>query len=375
MTWLIQTTIYLTVTALFILGFKRIFKNLLPAKWHVWVWALLLLRLMIPSLPESRVSVYNALPPVEYSRPAVQPTAPGPANTYIPTAVPSAIPDSAEADFSTPAPTPAAPKMSPEGVIMTVYFAGAGLLLAWFMLTYILHLRKTGKYSIETETEIINVLRERKNRLGIRRKVMLLQGGDTPSLVGFVRPKVLLPAGYTAEEARYVLTHELCHLKNCDTLILWLAMLVLCLNWFNPVLWYSFFALRRDIEVYCDRRVLELGEDKKAYAGLLLRTALKKNRFVFGTTSLQNGEKEVARRIKYMAYFKKPKFIVSAAIVMAAAVVAAVCLTNATLADEKETPAAPDAVAAVTADSAIYLDEALTRPLYELKEGDLLQII
>lgn len=377
MTWLLQTTVYMTVTALFILGFKRVFKNRLPAKWHVYIWALLLVRLLIPSLPESRVSVYNAMPAVEYARPTVQTAAPKPAWADVHMAVPADVTAMTEAGTPSAAPAPAAPQISAEEIVTVIYIAGAVMLLSWFVLTYLLHLRKIMKYSPVADPEILELLRERKDRLKVGRNVALLSGGDTPSLVGFIRPKIVLPAGYSYAETRYVLTHELCHLKNCDTGILWLAMLVLCLNWFNPVLWYAFFTLRRDIEVYCDQRILELGEDKKEYAGLLLRTALRKNRFVFGTTALQNGEKEVERRIKYMAYFKKPKLIVSIVILLAAAVVAAACLTNAHRdePDMADYAKVPDAVAAVTMDSSIYLDEALTRPIYELKEGDLLQII
>lgn len=376
MTWLIQTTVYLTVTALFILFFKKVFKNRLPAKWHVYIWALLMIRLFVPYLPESRVSVYNALPAVEYSRPLVHTTASDIIQTDIAASDAVNNRSAVEADIPAKKSTAAAPKVSANEIIQAVYFAGAGLLLWWFILTYMLHLRKIKKYGPVTEPEILDLLRERKNRLGTGRNVILLSGGDTPCLVGFIRPKMILPDGYTLEETRYVLTHELCHLENGDTVILWLAMLVLCLNWFNPVLWYSFFILRRDIEVYCDSRVLELGEDKKEYAGLLLRMALKRNRFVFGTTSLQNGEKEVERRIKYMAYFKKPKLIVSAVILLIAAAVSVICLTNA---KEKEPPAAPNTVAAVKEHCYVHLDEipfdSLATVIYDLNEGDLLQVI
>ena len=58
--FLIQTTIYLTVTALFIILFKLIFKNRIHAKWHFLIWIILLIRLAVPILPSSPVSVFNA---------------------------------------------------------------------------------------------------------------------------------------------------------------------------------------------------------------------------------------------------------------------------------------------------------------------------
>ena len=58
--FLIQTTIYLSVTALFIILFKLIFKNRIRAKWHFLIWIILLIRLAVPILPSSPVSVFNA---------------------------------------------------------------------------------------------------------------------------------------------------------------------------------------------------------------------------------------------------------------------------------------------------------------------------
>ena len=60
MTGLLESTVYLSVTALAVLLFKWIFKNKLSAKWHVLIWALLALRLVLPSLPESSLSIFNA---------------------------------------------------------------------------------------------------------------------------------------------------------------------------------------------------------------------------------------------------------------------------------------------------------------------------
>ena len=59
---LVQMTVYMTVTATILLLFKRVFKEKLSAKWQVWIWAFLLIRFLVPSLPQSDVSVFNAVP-------------------------------------------------------------------------------------------------------------------------------------------------------------------------------------------------------------------------------------------------------------------------------------------------------------------------
>ena len=206
-----------------------------------------------------------------------------------------------------------------------IWLTGAIILFTYFCFIYIIHLLRT-KNKKELSTEILN---ECKKILGIKRQVFIFEG-KTPMLMGIIKPKIIIPDGYSENEQRNIVIHELCHLKNNDILFIWIAVIILCLNWFNPVIWYSFFLFRRDIEVYCDERVLKYTDSKKDYAQLLLKTALEKNRFVLGTTSLQNGEKEVERRIKYMAYFKKPKFIWSFIILALVVAISVICLTNGT---------------------------------------------
>ena len=320
MTFLVQTTVYLTVTAALVLLFKFIFKNKLPAKWHVLIWAVLLIRFFVPSLPQSEYSVFNAVTLPTYFAETETNTQ---INNEIKIDTESVATD--EAIYA----EEVTGTSSGEKVILAVWCAGVGALLLYFALVYCVCVRKSKKIAKVDDDETLQMLDECKKSVGTKRKVTVLCGGESPMLLGLFRPKILLPDGYGKSEQRYILTHELCHLKNHDILVIWLAILILAFNWFNPIIWYSFFTLRRDIEVYCDERVLKHCEGKKEYATLLLKSALAKNRFIAGTTSLQNGEKEVERRIKYLAFFKKPRAILSIVIAAAAVVISVLCLTNA----------------------------------------------
>ena len=318
MTFLVQTTVYLTVTALFVLLFKRIFKSKLSAKWQVYIWALLLIRFCVPFLPQSQLSVFNAVDiPTEYTYTQEMQTV---------TVLPAEITTTDRIVPNTTV-TPAA-TFDWQTVIVGVWLCGAAALFLYFFAVYCISLYRSKKQAPIRDAATLQLLEACKQTVGVKRNVRLITG-ENPMLMGWIRPKIVLPDGYTVAEQRSILTHELCHLQSGDIPIIWVAVAVLCLNWFNPILWYAFFTLRRDIEVYCDERVLTYCKDKKEYASLLLKSALAKNKFVLGTTSLQNGEKEVERRIKYMAYFKKPKVIWSIIIAVAAIAVSALCLTNA----------------------------------------------
>ena len=350
MTGIMESTVYLSVTAIIILLFKWIFKNKLSAKWHVLIWVLLAVRLVLPSLPESSFSIFNA-----FDIPAVQenvqeivrendtvlpnadyevndnpvkvdnPTRPSNADTIDVTDL--QINHISEADSNVE--NEKAEKTSDvESIAGWIVYAGSFLLFLYFIVIYIVCISKNFGKPRANDGETAALLEECKKIVGVKRRVYIVNDGETPMLMGLVKPTIILPDGYTVSEKKDILIHELCHLKSGDIYLLWLAMIVLCLNWYNPIVWICFFTFRRDVEVYCDERVLKYVDSKKDYAALLVKTALKKNSFVAGTTSLQNGEKEVEQRVKHMAYFKKPHYVWTIAIALIAVVIGVLCLTN-----------------------------------------------
>lgn len=330
MNYIIQTTVYLTVTSGFILIFKRLFKNKMSAKWHLYIWALLLVRFLMPPVIQSGISVFNVIP-VQYTSDSLILQSPvetdGSNISEGMNTVAGYI--SSENDYNIASVKSENNRIDVEKLILYIWAFGAAGFLLYFLILYSIHHYKIKRQGYSSNEETMKTLDECKRLLNVKRKIRIVSGNDGPMLMGIINPKIILPDGYSESEKRNIIIHELCHFKNGDILIIWVAILLLCLNWFNPVMWYSFFLLRCDIEVYCDQRTLKYSTSKKEYANLLLKTALGKNKFIIGATSLQNGEKEIERRIKYMAYFKKPKVLLSVIIVILAVLISALCLTNA----------------------------------------------
>jgi len=81
-----------------------------------------------------------------------------------------------------------------------------------------------------------------------------------PLAVGIWRRYVAFPADFNARyddaERDLALAHELGHHARGDLIANWIALAVLALHWFNPVAWYAFRAFRTDQEVANDARVL-----------------------------------------------------------------------------------------------------------------------
>ena len=169
-------------------------------------------------------------------------------------------------------------------------------------------------------------LDELKKLVGIRdvAKIQIRSGADSTFLTFMGGQYVIaLEDGYTQEERRRVLAHELTHLAHGDLIYNLISAFFLAAFWWNPVIWLAFRRFRRDMEVYCDYDAARKTGDKKGYAETLVRAAAGTERFILGTTSFIGGEKEVSARVKALAAFKKPKTWIA---VLAVIVLAGACV-------------------------------------------------
>jgi len=113
------------------------------------------------------------------------------------------------------------------------------------------------------------------NRLGVTRPLILLRGDRlaVPVTWGIVYPAVLLPEdsdSWTEERKRFVLVHEMAHVKRFDALTQLLAQLALAVFWFDPLVWIAAHQMRVEREHACDDYVLRDGTAPSLYAGELL---------------------------------------------------------------------------------------------------------
>lgn len=100
-----------------------------------------------------------------------------------------------------------------------------------------------------------------------------------PVIAGIWSPRLLLPMhftrDFTLQQQRMILEHELLHFARNDNLFNLLALLVVALCWFNPLVWLAYKVFRRSQELACDATVLadkNLSE-KIIYSKTLLQCA------------------------------------------------------------------------------------------------------
>lgn len=182
-----------------------------------------------------------------------------------------------------------------------VWFAGTVILLGYGMISA-WKLRKKLKNGEKLEPNVYQV-----------------EGLPTAFVMG-MPPCIYIPADLTEEEREYVLCHERIHIKRHDMRIKQGAFIILCLHWFNPLVWLAFRCMEADMESSCDEKVLEkMGTDiKKGYSLSLVRLSAEERWF---GTPLAFGEKPIKTRVKHILQYKKPVSVVAGLAVVAAVAV------------------------------------------------------
>ncbi len=143
---------------------------------------------------------------------------------------------------------------------------------------------------------------------------------NSPFVLGVFNPGIYLPTGLSGKEKSYVILHEQTHIRRRDHIIKFVAYFILCLHWFNPLVWVAFLLMGADMEMSCDERVLkEMGDEMKKDYSLSLLSLATEYRIISGSP-LAFGEGGIKERIKNVLNFKKTSRVIIVAAVAFVAV-------------------------------------------------------
>ncbi len=167
--------------------------------------------------------------------------------------------------------------VSPVGACLFLIWAAAALiLLLRKILSYqsYLHFVRTGNREV-TDPEVRSLLFRKAQEMKIRRPIGLYQNRFliSPMMTGFFHPQILLPASEeTKETLSYVFAHELTHYKYFDLFFKWLVQILLCIHWFNPIVYLLERQIGKNCELACDEKVIRTmgAAERKKYGDTLL---------------------------------------------------------------------------------------------------------
>ncbi len=301
----------MSITASYIIVFVVIVRLLLrkaPKSISYLLWGIVLFRLVCPISFNSEINFLQSVgvSSTEYIPPNISVMEQPVINTGISPinqAINQSLPKTALYGSSKPMQTL-------ESIACLVWIAGMIALLAYSIISYILFQRK-----LKTAKYIKNNIYESDNIL-------------TAFVIGFIKPRIYLPVGLTEREHIYILEHEKTHIKRLDHLLKPIAFFVLCIHWFNPLVWLAFVLMSKDMEMSCDERVIKkIGDNyKKDYSYSLLSMA--QNKKIMNGSPLAFGEKNTKTRIKNILNYKKPTIWFVTVLVIAVAGISLFLLGN-----------------------------------------------
>lgn len=107
--------------------------------------------------------------------------------------------------------------------------------------------------------------------------VLVSQRLEVPTAIGFYKPAIILPAwlleSTPAEELKYIMLHELAHLRRRDDWTNLAQKILKALLFFLPSVWWIERRLSLDREMACDDAVLAHSGTPRGYAECLARVA------------------------------------------------------------------------------------------------------
>ena len=186
-------------------------------------------------------------------------------------------------------------------------------------------------------------LRRRRKRIDVKSKLKFyrIEGISSPFLFG---NSIYVDTAVSNDEEKlnHVLSHELSHYRHKDHWFAVLRCALLCLHWYNPLVWAASYFYRRDADLFADDGAIRaLGDSERENYGRTLiafADASKRESALSGAIMMIGGKSALFERIKRIA--KKPKTSIICAISALVVALSVVVVVFAGKSDEKprETP-------------------------------------
>lgn len=326
---LLKTSLLGSLAILAMLVLKPLWRERYRAKTRCWLWLALAVFLLLPVDFSVKNAPVQAAPPKDYTlfvgtdKTAIQSTD-------------NLFGDMAEKSGQSPAQVRDTiiqrPVTNPEQkttryipvttILFYGYLAGAAAFLLYQGVSYALFRRTVRRWKRDvTRADYASLLSDTARDLGVSAPEMIVcEAISTPAVTGLLRPRLLLPhERYDVQELRYILRHELCHLKRRDMLLKLVLLAANAMHWFNPVVYLMLRQADEDIELACDSAAtdgLELPE-RAAYSRTLLAAVQSSVRALPATTCFGGTVERLKRRITNVLGAQKKRGLGIVALVLA----------------------------------------------------------
>ncbi len=351
---LLEITIFSGVIFALIMLFKKAFKNKISPMLHLWIWVLLIIRLMLPITFESGMRIFvipNEVQTVQVAAPTpvTQNTGGRQLNSGGVTP-PAQITSNKEANLPAPTiPSQSSSVATPAfnwdvgKTLILAWLFGVGILLIRIGFTYRNIVMQTKLRGVRPTQKLLGLLEQCKKELGITQRVYIIAQKNMASPALLFPNIILMPVdvlNMDVTQIKMAILHELTHFKRKDHILSVLLLTLRTVYWFNPFIWLAFKQIRADIETACDNDVVKQWciEERNTYAYTVLQMfdRAKNKQLVLGM-ALGGTRKNAEQRIRGIYMESKSKRSIKAVAVITSLIIAFGCFTTAC----KPTPQKP----------------------------------
>lgn len=326
---LLKTSLLGSLAILAMLVLKPLWRERYRAKTRCWLWLALAAFLLLPIDFSVKNAPVQAAPPKDYTlfvgtdKTTIQSTD----NLFGDMAEKSGQSPAAVRDTIIQRPVTNPEQKTTRYIPVTTilfygYLAGAAAFLLYQGVSYALFRRTVRRWKRDvSRADYASLLSDTARDLGVSAPEMIVcEAISTPAVTGLLRPRLLLPhEHYDVQELRYILRHELCHLKRRDMLLKLVLLAANAMHWFNPVVYLMLRQADEDIELACDSAAtdgLELPE-RAAYSRTLLAAVQSSVRALPATTCFGGTVERLKRRITNVLGAQKKRGLGVVALVLA----------------------------------------------------------
>ena len=322
------------VLILAIIVLRALALHRLPKRTFLVLWAVAVLRLLVPFSVSSVFSIYSLArewgPVLE--EPVAAPAVP--ASPVLP-----AVENQPEIpSVRMPSAAPTAPVTAESGtpfpLQQTVWLAGVVLCGLFFLITYLRCCREF-RTALPLEEGILG---DWPATHRLRRPLTLRQTDRiaTPLTYGIFHPVILLPSHTDWQDTAslpHILEHEYVHVQRFHALAKLVLAAAACVHWFNPLVWCMYVLANRDMELSCDEAVVQqLGiERRSGYAKTIISMEERKSGLAPFTSAFSKNA--IEERIVAIMKIKKHSL---AAVLAAVVLICGISAVFATSAAAKE---------------------------------------
>ncbi|MBN2880251.1 MAG: M56 family metallopeptidase [Clostridia bacterium] len=279
---ILELSVYSSIMILAVLALKAAFNGKIRHRIVIWMWMLVLLRLIIPITINSPLhfdsllqkNTANETDGTDIFTGEAAETHATEENFHFEDTVPSAESDingNNAANEALPENNPAKGSLLQKTIefaesisllmyVLVIWIAGAaisGLINLWSFISF----NGLMKQCAPAEGVIDQAVQDIKARLKMKQrvKVIVCSYVGAPMTFRLLEPTIILPKSLTGriseDKLNMILLHELCHIKRKDIFFNILWMFAKIVHWFNPLVWIGYNGYVEDIELSCDEMV------------------------------------------------------------------------------------------------------------------------